>query len=91
MNESETEPPVIFLIPISLFYKSSSKYNTASTTISEKNDLYFEIIFEFNDVSEHLTKSSLFSFASLSPILTEISLILSMHFYVASLYPLMII
>jgi hypothetical protein len=50
MNESDTEPPVIFLIPISLFYKSSSKYNTASTTISEKNSLYLEMILDYNDV-----------------------------------------
>lgn len=85
MNESDTEPPVIFLIPISLFYKSSSKYKTASTTISEKNSLYLEIIFEFKDVWEHLTKSSLLSFCSLSPILTEISLILFKHYCVASL------
>ena len=85
MNESETDPPVIFLIPISLFYKSSSKYKTASTTISEKNSLYLEIILEFNDVYEHLTKRSLFSSGDFSPIFTEISLILSKHFYVASL------
>jgi len=85
MNESPTDPPVIFLIPISLFYKSSSKYKTASTTISEKNSLYFEIIFELSDVYEHLIKRSLFSSADLSPILTEISLILSKHYYVASL------
>lgn len=91
MNESVTDPPVIFLIPISLFYKSSSKYKTASTTISEKNSLYLEIILEFNEVYEHLIRRSLFSSGLLSAILTEISLILSMHWLQASLYPLMII
>lgn len=49
-KESETEPPVIFLIPISDLSKSSSRYRTASTTISEKNSLYLDIIFEFKEV-----------------------------------------
>ena len=78
-KESVTEPPVTFLIPMSSLFLFSSKCSTASTTISAKNSLYLLIIFEFMDVIAHLSKSSRFSAGVLSPILTEISLILSMQ------------
>jgi hypothetical protein len=49
-KESVIDPPVTFLIPIRFLSRSDSRCSTALTTISEKNSLYLEIIFELREV-----------------------------------------
>ena len=91
MNESVTEPPVIFLIPISSLLRSSLIDITASTTILPKNCFYLAIILELSEVYAHFSRSSRFSASDLSPILTETSLMRSRHILRAIRYPLMMI